>query len=288
MPTLADIYSAINSAKRKGADFVQNPSASIQQMIGYGVDRANAARDQLYQATEEEGIGYGPKTQALAKQMAATYNPIGMTVWHGSPYKFNKFDSSKIGTGEGNQAFGHGIYVAENPKVAEGYKETLKGKQFSRIVQNGRNDYDVVTPDGQVLAKNVYLGQAHKAKNAFDSNVGAVYKVDLPDEHIEKMLDYDKTWMQQPENIRNAIDVKPLLKYYGAEDIPTSQVMYHAQQSMTPAKFAEFLSSKGIPGVKYLDEGSRVEGKGTRNFVIFPKNEHLLQIQDINSQPLTK
>jgi hypothetical protein len=80
MPTLADIYSAIDSAKRRGADVVRNPGASLQQMIGYGVDRANAARDQLYQATEEEGIGYGPKTQALAKKMAEVYNPIGMTV----------------------------------------------------------------------------------------------------------------------------------------------------------------------------------------------------------------
>ena len=79
MPTLADIYSAIDSAKRKGSDFIRNPGASLQQMAGYGMDRANAARDQLYEATEAEGINYGPKTQALAKQMASAYNPIGMT-----------------------------------------------------------------------------------------------------------------------------------------------------------------------------------------------------------------
>ena len=79
MPTLADIYSLIDSTKRKGADFIQNPGASLQQMVGYGVDRANAARDQLYDATTSEGIGYGPKTKALAQQMAQSYNPIGMT-----------------------------------------------------------------------------------------------------------------------------------------------------------------------------------------------------------------
>lgn len=79
MPTLADIYSAIDSAKRKGSDLIRNPGASLQQIAGYGMDRANAARDQLYQATEEEGIGFGPKTRALASQMAQAYNPIGMT-----------------------------------------------------------------------------------------------------------------------------------------------------------------------------------------------------------------
>jgi hypothetical protein len=47
---------------------------------------------------------------------------------------------------------------------------------------------------------------------------------------------------------------------------------------MDPAQFAEFLRNKGIPGVKYLDEGSRAEGKGTRNFVVFPGEEKNLKI----------
>ena len=29
---------------------------------------------------------------------------------------------SKIGTGEGAQAYGHGLYMADSPKVAEEYK----------------------------------------------------------------------------------------------------------------------------------------------------------------------
>jgi hypothetical protein len=39
-------------------------------MAGLAMDKANAARQQLYQATEEEGIGYGPKTQQIAQHMA--------------------------------------------------------------------------------------------------------------------------------------------------------------------------------------------------------------------------
>lgn len=94
MPTLADIYSAIDSAKRKGSDFIRNPGASLQQIAGYGIDRANAARDALYQATEEEGIGFGPKTRALAKQMAESYNPIGIVVGPNSAI-FNKVNAFK-------------------------------------------------------------------------------------------------------------------------------------------------------------------------------------------------
>ena len=91
MPTLADIYSAIDSAKRKGSDFIRNPGASLQQMAGHGMDRANAARDQLYEATEAEGINYGPKTKALAQQMAGAYNPIGMTAIKGFPQNYHDF-----------------------------------------------------------------------------------------------------------------------------------------------------------------------------------------------------
>src|SRR4029077_8360868 len=41
----------------------------------------------------------------------------------GSPHSFEKFDIGKIGTGEGAQSYGHGLYVAENPEVAAAYKQ---------------------------------------------------------------------------------------------------------------------------------------------------------------------
>lgn len=42
----------------------------------------------------------------------------GIRAYHSSPHDFDRFDLSKIGTGEGNQAYGHGLYVAESPKVS--------------------------------------------------------------------------------------------------------------------------------------------------------------------------
>jgi hypothetical protein len=63
-------------------------------MAGYGMDRANAARDQLYEATEAEGINYGPKTQKIAKQMAESYNPVGMFIGTRSTI-FNQANAAK-------------------------------------------------------------------------------------------------------------------------------------------------------------------------------------------------
>ena len=47
--------------------------------------------------------------------------------YHGSPYDFDKFDASKIGTGEGAQAYGHGLYFSEAEPVAEWYRRELSG-----------------------------------------------------------------------------------------------------------------------------------------------------------------
>lgn len=42
----------------------------------------------------------------------------GIEVWHASPHDFDRFDLSKIGTGEGNQSYSHGLYFAESEEVS--------------------------------------------------------------------------------------------------------------------------------------------------------------------------
>lgn len=49
--------------------------------------------------------------------------------YHGSPHSFDRFSMDKIGTGEGAQAYGHGLYFAENPKVAKAYRDQLSAGQ---------------------------------------------------------------------------------------------------------------------------------------------------------------
>jgi hypothetical protein len=56
--------------------------------------------------------------------------------YHGSPHKFDRFDLSKIGTGEGAQGFGHGLYFAEHEPTARSYRDALSdtfvgGQPFS-------------------------------------------------------------------------------------------------------------------------------------------------------------
>jgi DNA-binding ferritin-like protein len=62
--------------------------------------------------------------------------------YHGSPAAFKGFSTKYIGRGEGNQAYGWGLYFAENPKVSTSwYMErlvpTYYGTDSSRSIENG-------------------------------------------------------------------------------------------------------------------------------------------------------
>lgn len=57
--------------------------------------------------------------------------------WHGSPHKFDAFDLSKMGSGEGAQAYGWGAYGAEAPDTALSYKNALSGDQGFYLDGNG-------------------------------------------------------------------------------------------------------------------------------------------------------
>jgi hypothetical protein len=309
MPTLADIYSAINTAKRKGSDFVQNPVTSLQQMLGNANDRARVYNEDSRiagGAITARAKGQQPTPEQLAAEQrtmdafANAYNPIGMTVFHGSPHLFERFSMGKIGTGEGNQAYGRGLYMAQNPDVAKNYQNTLAYKAFD------------LQPEAEKLGLNLPAGtrgefmrqtQANKppevlARQLQNANIAArelpqdkltelfrayqekgggnFYKVDLPDTHIRRMLDFDTPLKNQPKPVRN------LAKSLGMDLNDLGGDLLAKVGKGDAGK--QILQDAGIPGVKYLDQTSRDAKTGTRNFVVF--DEKHLKILERNQQPI--
>lgn len=61
----------------------------------------------------------------------------GFTAYHGSPHDFDRFEMDKIGTGEGAQAYGHGLYFAESEGVAKSYRDALARPYYA--TQDGAN-----------------------------------------------------------------------------------------------------------------------------------------------------
>src|SRR5882762_11676931 len=76
-------------------------------------------------------LARNPDIMAKNIDQASQFNFGGVTkpitAYHGSSHDFDRFDLSRIGTGEGAQAYGHGLYFAENEGVAKDYKTKLAG-----------------------------------------------------------------------------------------------------------------------------------------------------------------
>lgn len=72
----------------------------------------------------------------------AVYN---QPAYHGSPHEFDKFDLGAIGSGEGAQAHGWGLYFAQDRKVSERYREKLARKNRNKgvILYDGKEDAEV-------------------------------------------------------------------------------------------------------------------------------------------------
>ena len=71
----------------------------------------------------------------VAKVVPPTDKSDGIFAFHGSGQDFDEFKLSKIGTGEGNQAFGHGLYFTDSKDIAKFYKSqvTFQDQQRGRL-----------------------------------------------------------------------------------------------------------------------------------------------------------
>ena len=253
----------------------------------------------------------GPElARGLENYMVKSGAVLPMDVWHGSPHRFpptaknplGEFDPTKIGTGEGAQAYGAGAaYLAEAKGTATGYRDSLahkgaldleyeagkRGIPLNREAQVEfmRQSIPNVAPEkaaksfqnANIEARNLDQNKlATLFKDYKESKQGSLYKVDLPDEHIAKMLDWNKPLKDQNPAIQKVL--QDLVKT-DALGRPTGisvdsningQWAYERLAGIRGAKYAsEAMREAGIPGIRYLDQGSRGAGQGTSNFVVF-------------------
>jgi len=148
MPTLADIYSAIGSAKRNAADFVQNPGTSLQQMIGYANDQARAFNQSTANATNatlQSGRFNNPESMALAQQIAEGYNPVGMVgkMGYGMAHRPMSVESGAARLHDLTTAFDNTIYGKE---AVQNYGTGVPAldREAVRIFQQVRNKPDAM------------------------------------------------------------------------------------------------------------------------------------------------
>lgn len=218
---------------------------------------------------------------AGAVPAAANDMRMGIKVYHGSPHDFDKFELSDktIGTGEGAQAYGHGLYFAENEGVAKGYKEALvKAKneanpafrlardwqeQFSSPEQ-ARKELDDWIEMFRKRGDEKSVKEYEAVRDVMDNpNLGKTYEAELnasPDD----FLDWDKPLSEQPKKVQAILKDKngPWLEggAGGSWRMRGSDYWkYRTSPGMNnPAELAAKLKEYGIKGIRYLDAGSRV------------------------------
>lgn len=244
----------------------------------------------------------------LAMAMMPGAKPKGIRAYHGSPHDFDKFDMSKIGTGEGAQAYGHGLYFAESEGVARSYRENLSGvgkwgnyvpPEPNSIAQRLSNLFD---NDGSNWKKNgryideiaqrlagrpkqedglqVYTfndgSSLRVAEGGWDvtgkDRPGRMYEVRI-DADPADFLDWDKPLSQQSEKVRGAMNRlangEVLSNDTGEQAYRSAAMQMGSRKFLEDPELSARVRDAGIPGIKYLDQGSRTSGEGTRNYVLF-------------------
>jgi hypothetical protein len=104
-------YPVMQSAEDRGF-------APMPRFFGDAGQRMAAVLRGDVEPTPEEG-------RQIATVRGFTEGPASIRAFHGSPHRFDRFDMSRIGTGEGAQAYGHGLYFAGNEGVARSYRDAL-------------------------------------------------------------------------------------------------------------------------------------------------------------------
>lgn len=176
-------------------------------------------------------------------------------VFHGSPYVFDEFSMESVGSGEGSRAFGHGLYFAENPDVAGSYRSA----NFAQLRAAAKAE---LGPGGSVREYQQLLErQGRKA--------GHLYEVEIPDDVVARMLDWDTPLSEQTAHIRSAAAELGFTQDTAPAATGRDLVAILQMRTGDPEAASKMLQERGIPGVKYFDSQSRTKGKGTRNIVLF-------------------
>lgn len=251
---------------------------------------ANLEREQAM----AEAVGARDIADAMAAEKALMGESFDQPAYHGSPHKFDKFMLEHIGKGEGAQAYGWGLYFAENKDVAEWYRDKLAGEKttlvidgipydntqqmFSKADNKDRLIYDAYSNAGAGYRnkKNVLQELKNRAKGAFkgwkpvfkeaieklksdavviEAEKGTLYKVELPD--ISEYFDWDKPLNEQSEKVKKAL--QPLLDKYretdGVEGIHMAEG-YTGQQIYREIEYSLINQGKAAPGKSASREAS--------------------------------
>jgi GGDEF domain-containing protein len=217
--------------------------------------------------------------------------------FHGSPHEFDRFSLHALGSGEGNQDQGWGLYFASKREVAEHYQEALAGgtrallagKPPEQLPDAERRALGVVTavrdfatPTRLPWADALERAKAHQRELVDSGGSSAVeaaqilqtleswspeqlgnerrghlYQVEVPED--ERLLEYEKPLNAQSELVQRAARGLAVEHQLGDPGDMSGRDLYAALvRKLGSAQAASVaLRDAGVPGLRYLDAESR-------------------------------
>ena len=236
----------------------------------------------------------------------------GIDVWHGSAHAFDAFSSEPIGTGQGAQLEGHGLYFAEDRATGEWYAHNYAKPRF--VLPDGA---ELPFPDAMLAGlppdarsymaetirdnpdapdmKNLLLARLHQARKGFEGEAGqtmqdlAGFLHALPDgtrftverhlyraritRPVEDFVDLDARLDAQPEAVRGALGRLGVTDGTLTGRAAMERLGQLSGSAMGDRRLAALLHDEGLAGVRYLDGASREGGADSRNYVVFSADD---------------
>jgi hypothetical protein len=182
-----------------------------------------------------------------------------LKAYHGSPHDFDQFSLGKIGTGEGGQMYGHGLYFAEQEATAKAYRDRLQRlpewldkyeSDITAMEQRALESNNQKLMDAAQMHRRNWLQEAEKQH-------GKLYEVNLhasPDE----LLDWDKPLSQQSPKVQEA------LKKVGISHV--SRPTEAEQQAVFELAKQRGVPPTSLPEYKALEARLDAASKAERDF----------------------
>lgn len=224
--------------RTKSGDVIVMPDGKVYRAMGRVLARVSGVSDDYKMPFSENLshtiIGNGIPTQlteyVIAPLLAGSDPKFSIRTYHGTGAKFDKFDFSHMGEGEGSQAFGWGGYVTNSKDIAEDYTRRAKIRKdnggFEFVKDMSANNKDMVRqyiykhkdvnkgldamrkdlssalemfPDDDDLKELSNILAKKNEEIAVPDNIAYLYDVDIPDDNGD-YLDWDAPLTDKQKN----------------------------------------------------------------------------------------
>ena len=240
--------------------------------VGKGIDQAIAAAGRQFADAQvryfETGKFEPPTAENPVSVVRPTETKPGIIAFHGSGADFDEFRLEMIGTGEGAQAYGYGLYFTDSEDIAKFYKNMMTrsvdidGRPYIR--GNNIND-ELVDPDiaDDLGATNGDLEAAIKNSEEFlqemiqADNVEAIRSTSKELEKLQKLRGRITVNDKGGKMYKVGLSPKPddLLDYDGP---PSDDVKAKVLQALK-GKFEPVEFPSGEYGIRYFNENVGAE-----------------------------